>query len=76
MIEQDGRQTLSDHIPVTVIFVLNENPLPPGKRSRYYKMDVNLISTQEIVETIEEHWAAYHVEYRDPRINWDLGWGW
>lgn len=55
--------------------VLSECMQSQGRKSSYYKMDVKLVSNEEIVENIEARWAMYEVEARDPCINWDLAWG-
>lgn len=66
--------TLSDHIPVVCIFVLQSQQLNGARKSLYFKMDANLIDSTEMWEKIEGQWRSQMSVNRDARINWDLAW--
>lgn len=71
-VEQDGRQTLSEPIPMSCTFVLKETHPARIRRSSYFKMDCNIVNSEKIATKIEELWQSFQMEGQDPRINWDL----
>lgn len=64
--------TLSDHIPVVCTFALTKPQQSGVRKSSYYKMDVSIIDSQDMLSRIEEVWQAQLVVNRDARVIWDL----
>lgn len=74
-VAQDGRQALSDHISVMCTYVLKDLASNNSKKFTYFKMDVTLANTIEIIADIEGKWLRYQQAHRDAWVNWDLAWG-
>lgn len=55
----NGCQTLSDHIPISCTFVLNNPLISSRRKGSYFKVDNNIINVEELEENIKEMWSTY-----------------
>lgn len=76
LIEHDSHQTLSDHISVTVIVVLEEEPSQGRRKGSYTKMDHTFLDNKDFKTSIQMEWDQAQADYgtADPRIRWEKSW--
>lgn len=77
-LEHDSRQMLSDHIPITVIVVLVEEPAQGRRKGTYTKMDHTSLDDLDFQACIQIEWDQSQVDYDgvDPCVRWEKAWKW
>jgi hypothetical protein len=72
-LDHDGRQTLSDHIPVVTKIKLHEPDFTRLRKSTYFKCDVPFLDDELLFTKVQEAWGTRE-EGRDPIDFWSHGW--
>jgi hypothetical protein len=72
-LHHDGRQMLSDHVPIIAKIALEEPPLQGKRKGTYFKFDAGYLKDATVLGKVKEAWGV-RAEDSDPMEYWREGW--
>ncbi|KAL3680699.1 hypothetical protein R1sor_023655 [Riccia sorocarpa] len=67
-------QVVSDHVPISLDCILQQQPTTDWIPKNYFKMDENLLKRQGVLQRVQQEWSNHPPDAGNPQCRWQLAW--